>query len=60
MSDDLPNLAVAIEGIREMTTRLNELREVRARYARTFGIRASRTTFAELDKALKALRKAAR
>jgi len=57
---ELAELDTAIDGIVNMTERLRELHEVRARYTRAFGIRQSRATFSELDRALRALRKAAR
>lgn len=52
--------AIAIAGIRELTEQLDALRAVRAEYLRVHGWQRSREAFAELDAALKALRKAAR
>ena len=60
MNTDLPELQTAIDGIRELTEQLDALRAVRAEYERVHGWQRSRQTFAELDAALKALRKATR
>lgn len=59
-TDIAPELHIAIDGIRDMTAQLEHLRAVRADYARAFGWARSRKTFAELDRALRRLRKAAR
>ncbi len=54
------SLDAAIQGTEAMTEALGQLREMRIQYRRTFGLRQSIMTFGELDRALRALRKAAR
>ncbi len=58
--DIADGLEVAISAIKTLTAELHQLREQRERYVRTFGWKKARETFAELDSALRALRKAAK
>lgn len=53
-------LDVAIDGIREMTAQLQRLRETRRSYERVNGRARTFVEFAELDKSLRELRRAAR
>jgi len=61
MDDDITaGLEAAITGTKAMTDALLRLREQREHYLRAYGFRQTRETFAELDQALRALRKAAK
>jgi hypothetical protein len=53
----LPDMVAAIEGL---TASLVSLRVIRAEYEHVHGYRKSQADFAELDKALRVLRRAAR
>jgi hypothetical protein len=50
----------AIDGIRELTEALEQLRASRAEYRRAFGPARTRQAFAEIDAALRQVRKAAK